>query len=48
MFHFGPSWSMKHEFIFEMNLMPILFYHISQVVAHKNVTTLSQKCEEKQ
>ena len=31
-----------------MNLIPILFYYISQVIAQKNVTSFSQKCGEKQ
>ena len=33
---------------FKMNLIPIFFYHISQVTAQSKVTTLSQKCGEKQ
>ena len=31
-----------------MNLMPILFYYISQVILNKNVIPLSQRCGEKQ
>ena len=56
MFPFGPTWGIKDEekmeklfykVLFETNLMSILFYYISQVMAQKNVTPLSQKCEEK-
>ena len=31
-----------------MNLIPVLLYYISQVIAQKTVTPFSQECGEKQ